>query len=100
MEKCTYCVQRIQAAKIDRKNNQEPIRDGDIQTACQQACPSQAIVFGDLADQSARVAQLQASDRSYAMLEELNVKPRTSYLAKIRNPHPDLASESTEAEHH
>ena len=100
MEKCTYCVQRIQAAKIDRKNDQEPIRDGDIQTACQQACPSQAIVFGDLADQSARVAQLQASHRSYAMLEELNVKPRTSYLAKIRNPHPDLASESTEAEHH
>jgi MoCo/4Fe-4S cofactor protein with predicted Tat translocation signal len=100
MEKCTYCVQRIQATKIDRKNAQEPIKDGDIQTACQQACPSQAIVFGDLADGEAFVSQLQQADRSYAMLGELNVKPRTTYLAKIRNPHPDLASEPTEAEHH
>jgi len=88
MEKCTYCVQRIQAAKIAARHRGEPVRDGQIQTACQQACPTGAIVFGDLGDRSSRVAQAAATDRAYAMLAELNVKPRTVYLARIRNPNP------------
>ncbi len=91
MEKCTYCVQRIQAVKIQTKNAREPIADGAIQTACQQACPAQAIVFGDLADRKSQVTTWQKDARSYGMLAELNIKPRTTYLARIRNPHPDLA---------
>jgi molybdopterin-containing oxidoreductase family iron-sulfur binding subunit len=95
MEKCTYCVQRIQAAKIEAKNGRQPIRDGQIQTACQQVCPTQAIVFGDLGCKDENglpslVARLRQSDRAYEMLAELNVKPRTSYLARILNPNPDL----------
>jgi molybdopterin-containing oxidoreductase family iron-sulfur binding subunit len=92
MEKCTYCVQRIQAVKIESKNNGQPIPDGQVVTACQQACPTQAIVFGDLADQQSQVAKTQQDTRSYAMLAELNIKPRTTYLAKIRNPHPELTA--------
>ncbi|MGB9687496.1 TAT-variant-translocated molybdopterin oxidoreductase [Thermogutta sp.] len=90
MEKCTYCVQRIQNAKIEAKNQRRPLIDGEIQTACQQVCPAQAIVFGDLADPSSAVAQLHQSNRAYGMLAELNVKPRTKYLARVRNPHPAL----------
>jgi MoCo/4Fe-4S cofactor protein with predicted Tat translocation signal len=90
MEKCTFCVQRIQSVKIDSKNNQRSIVDGEIQTACQQACPAGAINFGDLLDQQSEVSKSHANPRSYAMLAELNVKPRTKYLARIRNPHPDL----------
>jgi molybdopterin-containing oxidoreductase family iron-sulfur binding subunit len=95
MEKCTYCVQRIQAAKIEAKNRREAIPDGAIQTACQQVCPTQAIVFGDLNQkdekgQPSLVARLRQADRAYEMLAELNVKPRTSYLAGIRNPNPEL----------
>ena len=99
MEKCTYCVQRIQAGKIEAKNAGQPVSDGSVVTACQQACPSQAIVFGDLADSKAQVAQCSQDDRTYAILAELNIKPRTSYMAKIRNPHPGLAHESTETDH-
>ena len=99
MEKCTYCVQRIQAAKIEAKNRQaagEPyaVADGRIQTACQQACPTGAIVFGDLSDAASQVAIQRRQDRAYAVLEELNVKPRTTYLARIRNPHPGLEGDS------
>jgi len=90
MEKCTFCVQRIQSVKIDSKNNQRAIADGEIQTACQQACPAGAINFGDLLDQQSEVSKSHANPRSYAMLAELNVKPRTKYLARIRNPHPGM----------
>ena len=90
MEKCTYCVQRIQEVKIDSKNAQRPIKDGEIVPACGEVCPSQAIVFGDLLDPESKVSKGRASARAYEMLAELNNKPRNSYLAKIRNPHPDL----------
>jgi molybdopterin-containing oxidoreductase family iron-sulfur binding subunit len=91
MEKCTYCTQRIARARIDAKLTGRALRDGDVKTACQQACPASAIEFGDLRDPSSRVAKLKADGRNYALLEELNTKPRTTYLTKVRNPNPDLA---------
>jgi molybdopterin-containing oxidoreductase family iron-sulfur binding subunit len=94
MEKCTYCVQRIQAAKIDAKMGERELADGDVRTACQQACPTQAIVFGDMLDPESGVAGQKKSSRNYELLAELGNKPRTSYLARIRNPHPDLATHS------
>ena len=105
MEKCTYCIQRISDARIKTKNdwvNTSPekrtkrvtIKDGSFTTACAQACPAEAIVFGDLNDEASRVGQLQEHDRSYEMLEILNVKPRTKYMAKLRNP-SQSASETT-----
>jgi molybdopterin-containing oxidoreductase family iron-sulfur binding subunit len=90
MEKCTYCVQRINLTKIDARNNNREIKDGDIVTACQQTCPTGAIVFGDLNDKQSQVAQQQNRPRSYALLQELNIRPRTQYLALIRNPNPEL----------
>ncbi len=91
MEKCTYCVQRIQNGKIQAKNENRLVRDGEIKTACQEACPTDAIKFGNLRDKESEVYKLHQNDRTYGMLEELNVKPRTKYLARIRNPHPWLA---------
>ena len=86
MEKCSYCVQRIQSAKIAAKRDDRPLRDGDIVTACQSACPSMAIVFGDLNDPKSRVAKLNKMDRRYKLLAEVGTQPRTTFLAKIRNP--------------
>ena len=90
MEKCTYCVQRIHNVKIAKKAAGQKLQDGDIVTACQQVCPTEAIIFGDLNDASSAVAKLHASPRAYAPLDELNTRPRTRYLAKVRNPNPEL----------
>jgi molybdopterin-containing oxidoreductase family iron-sulfur binding subunit len=92
MEKCTYCVQRINAARITSKNEDRPIRDGEVVTACQAACPTGAIVFGNINDPQSRVARLKDEPLNYGLLTELNTRPRTSYLARVRNPHPGLAS--------
>lgn len=100
MEKCTYCVQRIKAVQIESKNEQRPIEDGEIVTACQQACPANAIEFGDLNNEKSLVAKAHANPRSYAVLSELNIKPRTAYLARILNPHPSLAKPSTDGHGH
>lgn len=90
MEKCTYCVQRIQNAKITARREGRPLGPEEIVTACQQACATKAIEFGDLNRPESKVAQAHRNPRAYAMLEELNIKPRTRYLARIRNPHPAL----------
>ena len=91
MEKCTYCVQRIEHARIDARNRGGTIVDGGVVTACEQACPSKAIVFGDLSDRGSRVSVQHASERRYDVLHELNTRPRTVYLARVRNPNPELA---------
>ncbi len=90
MEKCTYCTQRIQEAKINAKNEARLVVDGEIQTACQQACPSDSIVFGNILDPESRVAKLKKQNREYKLLVELNIKPRTSFLARIKNPNPEM----------
>jgi molybdopterin-containing oxidoreductase family iron-sulfur binding subunit len=91
MEKCTYCVQRIQGAKIQSELEGRKVRDGEIVTACQAVCPTEAIVFGDVNDPNSRVSKLKAEQRNYSLLAELNTKPRTTYLSALRNPNPEIA---------
>jgi len=90
MEKCTYCIQRVNAARIHAEVSGEPIKDGDIKTACQVACPTQAIIFGDLNDTSSQVRKLKDSPLNYALLGQLGTKPRTTYLGKVTNPNPQI----------
>ncbi|MBX7206382.1 MAG: TAT-variant-translocated molybdopterin oxidoreductase [Bacteroidia bacterium] len=114
MEKCTFCVQRIQAGKLKAKTENREIKDGDIKTACQQSCPANAIVFGDMFDANSEVSKLLKNERGYHMLEELNVQPSVNYLTKIRNvegtllegdghataKHEEHKAEETHTEHH
>jgi MoCo/4Fe-4S cofactor protein with predicted Tat translocation signal len=90
MEKCTFCIQRIEAVKITAGNEKRPIADGEIVPACAQTCPTQAIVFGDLKDPNSRVTRLHRDDRAYGLLMELATRPRNLYLARLRNPAPEV----------
>jgi len=101
MEKCTYCVQRISAARIEAKSENRKIRDGEVKTACQTACPTQSIVFGDISDPNSQVSKLKEASLNYSLLGELNTKPRTTYLAKVSNPNPKLeAKQPEQGAHH
>jgi molybdopterin-containing oxidoreductase family iron-sulfur binding subunit len=90
MEKCTYCVQRINAARINAEIEDRAVGGNEVQTACQAACPTRAIVFGNLNDRDGHVAKAKASPRDYGVLADLNTRPRTTYLAKLRNPNPEI----------
>jgi molybdopterin-containing oxidoreductase family iron-sulfur binding subunit len=94
MEKCTYCVQRINRTKIQAEREHRTVRDGEIVTACQAVCPAEAIVFGDINDTSSHVARLKSDPRNYALLADLNTRPRTTYLARVRNPNAEIESGS------
>ena len=90
MEKCSYCIQRIEAVKIEADKENRAIKDGEIVTACQQACPTGAIVFGNLNDPTSAVAKRKAEERDYQVLGDLNYRPRTTYTAGVINPNPNL----------
>jgi molybdopterin-containing oxidoreductase family iron-sulfur binding subunit len=94
MEKCTYCVQRISAARREAEKSDRPIEDGEVVTACQQACPTRAIVFGDLNNKDATIHKLRDEPHHYALLEHLGTRPRTTYLARLNNPNPALKGDT------
>jgi hypothetical protein len=107
MEKCTYCIQRLNFARIEAKLNDLKdadgktfVPDGFVQTACQQACPSESIVFGDILDKTSKVSASRASGRSYLLLGYLNTRPRTSHLVLVKNPNPALRKPVDEPFHH
>jgi Fe-S-cluster-containing dehydrogenase component len=99
MEKCTYCVQRINSARITADIENRAVGGDEVVTACQAACPTKAIVFGNLNDPKSAVVKAKASDRNYALLAELNTRPRTTYLAKLRNPNPEIEAGSRDESH-
>jgi molybdopterin-containing oxidoreductase family iron-sulfur binding subunit len=90
MEKCTFCVQRVTQARIESDKDDRVLKDGEVVTACQQACPTNAIVFGDINDPNSRVSKLKENQLNYGILTELNTQPRVSYLAKVQNPNPAI----------
>jgi molybdopterin-containing oxidoreductase family iron-sulfur binding subunit len=90
MEKCTYCIQRISNGRIAAERENRQVRDGEVITACQQACPAGAIVFGNLNDPNAEVTKIKQRQRNYQLLDDLNTRPRTSYLAVVLNPNPEI----------
>jgi molybdopterin-containing oxidoreductase family iron-sulfur binding subunit len=92
MEKCNYCLQRITRARLQADKEGRRIADGEVVTACQAACPTKAIAFGDMADPSSAVSLVKRSPRGYALLEELNTRPRTTYLARLSNPNPEAGA--------
>ena len=100
VEKCSFCVQRINLARISAKKEDRQIRDGEIQTACQQACPTNAIVFGNIADEDSQVSKLKESPLDYELLGELNIQPRATYLARVKNLNPKLQTEGASDERH
>jgi molybdopterin-containing oxidoreductase family iron-sulfur binding subunit len=94
MEKCTYCVQRIQWGKIEAEKEGRVVKDGEIVTACQSVCPTEAIVFGNINDPASRVSKLKKEERNYALLAELNTRPRTTYLSALKNPNPQITEKA------
>jgi molybdopterin-containing oxidoreductase family iron-sulfur binding subunit len=90
MEKCSYCIQRVSRAKIQAEKEDRRVKDGEVITACQQVCPTQAILFGDMNDKESKIAKRKADPRNYGILTDLNTKPRTTYLARLENPNPEL----------
>jgi len=95
MEKCTFCVQRINHARIDAIREDRPIKDGEVTTACESSCPTKAIVFGNINDPESRVSKMKSSPLSYGLLTELNTFPRLTYLAKVKNLNPALNAHNT-----
>src|SRR5262249_6317732 len=95
MEKCTYCVQRISRARRTAEKEGRRIRDGEVVTACEAACPTRAITFGDLSDPAARIHAPRREPQSYALLGHLGTRPRTTYLARLRNPNPQLGEDQS-----
>ena len=99
MEKCTYCVQRVNHARIEAEKEGRPIRDGEVVTACQQVCPTEAIIFGNIKDSNSQVAQMRKQPHNYGLLKELNTEPRTTYLARLRNPNPAIEPVAVDTGH-